>query len=239
MFHHDKTEVTIKESHKHRHDKMSYEVKEKHHDGGNCAFAGPIVPGAGMGMGIGMGTVIPPVPVPSAPMGKHDKFSLKIKEKMHGSKRPVTTTTTTTTAIPMGVATQVMGTAPFGTSPVQLGGIVGGPTENTYVYEDPPVYISPDMPPVTTTYIVHEPVMPAMAPLPVPLAPTPVIPAATVTGKHELKVKEKIRGRGAVASPPPAPLPVLGGEFGAPLIPPPTLGKHDKFQFRLKEKHRG
>jgi len=107
------------------------------------------------------------------------------------------------------------------------------------VYHDAPTFISPDLPPVTTTYIVHEPVFPGVG-LPTPAvipAPAPISPMATVLptgGKHELKIKEKIRGHGAGA----ATVAPMIPEFGAPLVPPPTLGKHDKFQFRLKEKHR-
>jgi hypothetical protein len=237
MFHHDKTEVSIKESHRHRHDKMKYELKEKHHDGGHIGMISPpIVPS----MGMGMGTVLPaPLPIVAPTAGHHDKFSLKIKEKVHGRRNSATTTTTTTTATPAGMVSETIANGPF-IAPVAGMGLPA-PVENTYVYHDAPQFLSPDMPPVTTTYVVHEPVLPAglSAPtaLPAPISPiAPIAPMATampVAGKHELKIKEKIRGGGAVGATV-APIP----EFGAPLVPAPALGKHDKFQFKLKEKHR-
>jgi len=241
MFHHDKTEVSIKESHRNRHDKMKYELKERHHDGGHIGVvAPPIVPG----MGMGMGTVLPaPLPVVVPSPGHHEKFSLKIKEKYHGRRNSATTTTTTTTATPAGMVSETISNepfmAPFGGMPAPMtDGFVRSATENTYVYHDAPQFISPDLPPVTTTYIVHEPVFPAGVPALAPTAPipAPISPMATampVAGRHELKIKQKIRGGGAVGT---TVAPIQ--EFGAPLVPPPTVGKHDKFQFKLKEKHR-
>jgi len=239
MFH-DKTEVSIKESHRNRHDKMSYEVKERHH-GGHIGVVPPVLPGVGLGA-----PFAPPVlPAPMAgPAGRHDKFSLKIKEKVHGSRRPATaTTTTTTTATPAGMVSETITNGPFmapaggfGMSSAIPDGIVRSPAETTYMYHDPPTFISPDMPPVTTTYVVHEPVLPMGSPAAFP-APAPLAPMATALpagGKHELRIKEKIRGHHGAAGATVMPIP----EFGAPLVPPPTLGKHDKFQFRLKEKHR-
>jgi len=112
MFH-DKTEVSIKESHRHRHDKMSYEVKEKHHGGHIGTIVPPALPSAGLGS-----PFAPPVlPLPLAgpvvgPTGRHDKFSLKIKEKVHGSRKPAVTTTTTT-ATPAGMVSETITNTPF------------------------------------------------------------------------------------------------------------------------------
>jgi len=236
MFHHDKTEVSIKESHRHRHDKMSYEVKERHRDGGRIStIVPPVLPGAGIGAPFAPPVLPVPVAGPTGPVGHHDKFSLKIKEKVHGSRRPA------------GIVSETVTNAPFIAPVGGLGmpsaipdGIVRSPAETTYVYHDAPTFISPDLPPVTTTYVVHEPVFPAGSPAAIPapvLAPAPLSPMGTVlpaSGRHELKIKEKIRGSGGVGAPTVVPIP----EFGAPLVPAPAVGRHDKFVFRLKEKHR-
>lgn len=242
MFH-DKTEVSIKESHRHRHDKMSYEVKEKHH-GGHIGVVPPVLPGAGLATPFAPPVLPVPVAGPAGPAGRHDKFSLKIKEKV--SRRPATaTTTTTTTATPAGMVSETITNGPFiapaggfGMPSAIPDGIMRSPAETTYVYHDAPTFTAPDVPPVTTTYIVHEPVLPVGSPAAFPApAPIPISPMATALptgGKHELKIKEKFRGRHGAAGATLVPIP----EFGAPLVPPPTAGKHEKFQFRLKEKHR-
>jgi len=234
MFNHDKTQVSIKESHRNGHDKMKYEVKERHHDGGHIGMvAPPFVPG------VGMGTVYPaPLPIVAPTAGHHEKFSLKIKER-HG-RRNSATTTTTTTAYPAGMMSETISTAPImsplGGMPGQMSdGFVRSPTENTYVYHDPPQFISPELPPVTTTYIVHEPVFPTGMSAPTMIPPAPIAPMAAgmpATGRHELRIKQKFRGNGNVGATV-APIP----EFGAPLVPAPTVGRRDRFQFRLKEKH--